>query len=81
MGGKVDQSINVKGQNTPWPDDARPNPFLQETFEVFNERVTAQKKIEAHSKGIGGMALHAKKQIVATASDDCTWKIWNLDNS
>uniref|UniRef100_A0A7S3IIS9 Uncharacterized protein n=1 Tax=Strombidium inclinatum TaxID=197538 RepID=A0A7S3IIS9_9SPIT len=26
------------------------------------------------------MCLHAKKQIVATASDDCTWKIWNLDN-
>lgn len=21
-----------------------------------------------------------KKQIVATASDDCTWKIWNLEN-
>lgn len=26
------------------------------------------------------MALHAKKQIVATACDDCTWKIYNLDN-
>jgi len=26
------------------------------------------------------MALHAKKQIVATAGDDCTWKIWNLEN-
>jgi len=27
------------------------------------------------------MALHAKKAIVATAGDDCTWKIWNLENS
>ena len=27
------------------------------------------------------MALHAKKQIVATAGDDCTWKIWNLENN
>ena len=26
------------------------------------------------------MALHAKKQIVATASDDCQWKVWNLEN-
>jgi sperm-associated antigen 16 protein len=26
------------------------------------------------------MALHAKKQIVATASDDCSWKVWNLEN-
>ena len=62
MGGKIDASVNVKGQNTPWPDDARPNPFLSEQFEVFNERVPVNKKIDdAHSKGIGGMALHAKK--------------------
>ena len=27
------------------------------------------------------MALHQRKQIVATASDDCTWKIWNMDTS
>ena len=48
------------------------------------ERMTFDKKIDAHNnsepRGIGGMALHAKKQIVATAGDDCTWKIWNLDN-
>ena len=25
--------------------------------------------------------MHLRKQIVATASDDCTWKIWNLENS
>ena len=27
------------------------------------------------------MALHQRKQIVATASDDCTWKIWNMETS
>lgn len=73
----------VKGQNTPWPDDARPNHYLAKPppyEESFNERLSQQKKLDAHSKGIGGMALHAKKPIVATASDDCTWKIWNLDN-
>lgn len=53
--------MTIKGQNTPWPEDARPNPYLSETFEGFNERMAAQKKIDAHSKGIGGMALHAKK--------------------
>ena len=62
----------VKGANTPWPDDARPNPYLTEEFKMFNERANCTKKIDAHSKGIGGMCLHAKKQIVATASDDCT---------
>ena len=25
------------------------------------------------------MALHMRKQIVATASDDCTWKIFNME--
>ena len=81
LGGRVDgKTINMKGMNTPWPEDARPNPYLSETFDNFNDRMQGQKPIEAHSRGIGGMALHAKKQIVATAGDDCTWKIWNLDN-
>jgi hypothetical protein len=38
-------------------------------------------KVDAHSRGIGGMALHMRKHIVATASDDCTWKIFNLDTA
>jgi len=48
--------------------------------EPFTERASCQKKIDAHSRGIGGMGLHATKSIVATAGDDCYWKIWNLDN-
>jgi len=54
--------------------------LLIRIIDNFNERSNSAKPIDAHSKGIGGMALHAKKQIVATAGDDCTWKIWNLDN-
>lgn len=37
QGGKVDNMI-VKGANTPWPEDARPNPYLTEEFKLFNER-------------------------------------------
>lgn len=54
----------VKGQKTPWPEDARPNHYLAKPppyEENFNDRMAMQKKLEAHSKGIGGMALHAKK--------------------
>ncbi len=28
MGGKVEQQTFSKGGNTPWPEDARPNPYL-----------------------------------------------------
>jgi len=38
MGGKQDTMTRIKGQNTPWPADARPNPYLSEDFETFNER-------------------------------------------
>lgn len=61
MGGKINQTIPIKGQNTPWPDDSRNNPYMSETFDNFNERCNSTKPIDAHSKGIGGMALHAKK--------------------
>jgi sperm-associated antigen 16 protein len=82
MGMKVNQSKSpVKGKNTPFPEDARPNPFLARNYEEMNPKLIFQKKIDAHSKGIGGFSLHMRKQIVATASDDCTWKIWNLDNN
>jgi len=66
---------------TPYPDDARPNPFLSREYETLNTRPTNSSKIDAHSRGIGGMALHMRKQIIATASDDCLWKIWNMETS
>ena len=40
MGGRgAQRQMQVKGMNTPWPEDARPNPYLSETFENFNERL------------------------------------------
>jgi len=51
----------VKGKNTPFPDDARPNPFLARSYEDMNQKAVFVKKIEAHSKGIGGFSLHMRK--------------------
>jgi hypothetical protein len=51
----------VKGKNTPFPEDARPNPFLARTYEDINPKLIFQKKVDAHSKGIGGFALHLRK--------------------
>jgi len=40
MGGRAERTIQVKGQNTPWPEDARPNPYLSETFEAINDKLS-----------------------------------------
>jgi WD40 repeat protein len=66
---------------TPYPEDARPNPFLAREYDPLPIRMSQHSKVDAHSRGIGGMALHMRKHIVATASDDCTWKIFNLDTA
>jgi|TARA_B110000503_G_C6879768_1_gene302178 hypothetical protein len=39
MGGRTEKMATMKGQNTPWPEDARPNPYLSENFDNFNERM------------------------------------------
>jgi WD40 repeat protein len=70
----------VKGKNTPYPEDARPNPFLSKEYDNINQRAGVAKKIEASQQGIGGIALHMRKQIIASAGDDCSWKIWNMEN-
>jgi len=78
---KPKQTLKVKGQNTVYPeDDARPNPFLAQEYDEFSSKVSNQRIVKAHEKGIGGMCLHFKKQILATVSDDCIWKIWNMED-
>nr|KAG5692362.1 hypothetical protein BaRGS_007975 [Batillaria attramentaria] len=34
--------------------------------------------INAHTHPVSGVALHPRKQILATSSDDHTWKIWSV---
>lgn len=78
---KTKPNLRMKGKNTPYPvDDARPNPFLAQEYDDFNSKISNQKIIKAHEKPIGGMCLHFKKQFVATVSDDCTWKVWNMED-
>lgn len=33
---------------------------------------------QAHSHSISGLSLHPRKQILATSSDDMTWKMWSV---
>lgn len=34
--------------------------------------------IRAHQLPISGISLHPRKRILASASDDCTWRLWAL---
>ena len=64
---------------TPFPPDDRENPYAQRSYDIFNAKNLIQaKSFAGHMNAITQMAMHPKKSIVATASDDLTWKIWTL---
>ncbi|CAK9109551.1 Flagellar WD repeat-containing protein Pf20 [Durusdinium trenchii] len=63
------------------PDLDPPNPFLDQTFEkVPTKNLEVIKTFEGHMNAISALAYHPRKQVVATASDDHTWKLWSVPN-
>ncbi|KAL1529606.1 hypothetical protein AB1Y20_000549 [Prymnesium parvum] len=64
------------------PMDSRDNPHLETTYaQPKVERWGLTKTNPAHSGPISSIALHPSKPIVATASDDSTWKMWSLNSA
>jgi regulator of replication initiation timing len=60
-------------------DDPSSNPFLDLDFDPapvdkFHER----KAFRGHINSVSACAFHPKKPIIATASDDETWRLWTL---
>jgi WD40 repeat protein len=62
------------------PAKDRPNPLVNEAFEPVNSRMSMQKTFKGHLMGVTSLAYNPKKAIVATASDDTTWKMWTVPN-
>lgn len=63
----------------PWPSEDRPNPFANSNFEAA--RVGDMKRSAAFKGHLGAVtriAFHPKVPVVATASDDHTWKMWSI---
>mmetsp|Transcript_27452 Transcript_27452/g.65101 ORF Transcript_27452/g.65101 Transcript_27452/m.65101 type:complete len:509 (-) Transcript_27452:32-1558(-) len=61
------------------PPDERPNPYLSLALEKTQlDKFQMRKNYPAHIAPVSALAMHPKKPIVATASDDTTWKMWAL---
>lgn len=54
------------------------NPFVDKRFEpAAAERMELVKTLPAHGQSVAALAFHPRNAIVATASDDATWKLWS----
>eukprot|EP00505_MAST-04D_sp_SCG-Rhode-Island_P004296 Stramenopile-MAST_4_protein_4296 len=71
-----------KGQDTPMPtDEAVDNPYWGKEYEPNNaERAQLAKTFKGHNNAVASVAFHPRKQILATVSDDETWKLWSVPN-
>mmetsp|Transcript_3256 Transcript_3256/g.2807 ORF Transcript_3256/g.2807 Transcript_3256/m.2807 type:complete len:220 (-) Transcript_3256:12-671(-) len=71
-----------KPKLTPYPTEDRTNPFVHQTLDTYNAKGASLNRAfrKAHMLSVSCVAMHPKKQIIATGSDDMTWKIWTVPN-
>ena len=61
------------------PAKARVNPAANLDFEPTNAKgLSLSKTFKGHSMCVSNMALHPTRPLLATSSDDCTWKVWTV---
>jgi WD40 repeat protein len=71
------KSKEIRG--APLPPDDRINLHLQQDYEAMPaERFQLRKTFKGHQRAVSGIAIHPTKPIVATVSDDRTWKMWSI---
>eukprot|EP00450_Noctiluca_scintillans_P013894 CAMPEP_0194508930 /NCGR_PEP_ID=MMETSP0253-20130528/39239_1 /TAXON_ID=2966 /ORGANISM="Noctiluca scintillans" /LENGTH=578 /DNA_ID=CAMNT_0039352007 /DNA_START=31 /DNA_END=1767 /DNA_ORIENTATION=- len=66
-------------REAPWPSDDRTNPYANAKFEPSS--VAGLQKTQAlkiHAGAVSRLAFHPKIPVVATVSDDHTWKMWSM---
>lgn len=63
---------------TEMPKVNRPNPHYNEAFEPASTHMNFHKTFKGHLMGVTSLAVNPKKEILATGSDDTTWKLWSI---
>eukprot|EP00933_Yihiella_yeosuensis_P071189 TRINITY_DN7938_c1_g2_i1.p1 TRINITY_DN7938_c1_g2~~TRINITY_DN7938_c1_g2_i1.p1 ORF type:complete len:582 (+),score=135.38 TRINITY_DN7938_c1_g2_i1:83-1828(+) len=79
MDGENSRQSKRATREIPWPSEDRTNPYANSKFEAA--RVADMKKQQAfkgHLGAVSRIAFHPKIPVVATASDDHTWKMWSM---
>eukprot|EP00929_Paragymnodinium_shiwhaense_P112171 TRINITY_DN8042_c0_g1_i3.p1 TRINITY_DN8042_c0_g1~~TRINITY_DN8042_c0_g1_i3.p1 ORF type:complete len:661 (+),score=201.83 TRINITY_DN8042_c0_g1_i3:95-1984(+) len=69
-----------KKAEAPWPEQERHNPYAMANLEVAKDMREFKRaaQFKGHQGAISRLAFHPKIPVVATASDDHTWKMWSM---
>jgi len=63
------------------PVENPPNPFEELEFDAPKaENYNLKKTFRGHLNSVSGSVFHPKKPVLATVSDDETWKLWSVPN-
>lgn len=57
-----------------------PNPYYSEEYDPINTSMNNMKTFKGHLMGVTCLSYNPKKDILATGSDDTTWKLWSIPN-
>ncbi|KAF0714260.1 Aste57867_3975 [Aphanomyces stellatus] len=69
----------TKKGDTKLPTENAPNPNADKYFDpVQIKRVELVKVFQGHLNSIAAVAFHPKNPVLATVSDDETWKLWSI---
>ena len=68
-----------KNNDSVIPPDDKINPHLAKNYSMaMGHKFTLRKTFKGHQAPVSCLAMHPKKSILATGSDDCTWKLWSV---
>jgi sperm-associated antigen 16 protein len=73
-------SVANQKKLTPIPKIDPQNPHINEDYEPCHSNMSQAKVFKGHLMGVTSLAYNSKKDILATGSDDTTWKLWSVPN-